>query len=180
MKKFGQCGLCLDIAIDPLCCLKGHIYCKSCIVEHLVDQKKKFRENLEKWRISTEVNKLKTEKKQIDQKMINAEAFAGLSDEMPKYKFDTKYAKYSPDEAIRIKAIEELKKDKTKAVDQTDWYKTAYWTPQNLPEGLSVAIKKPIQQLMCPTIGEKSHPIKMKKLMRLEFTKDSNGQYNDD
>ena len=40
-KRFDQCELCLSRFVDPMACpLGGHIFCKFCIVENLVKQKK--------------------------------------------------------------------------------------------------------------------------------------------
>ena len=40
IKPFDACCLCLKPLIDPLCCLKGHAFCKECILECLLAQKK--------------------------------------------------------------------------------------------------------------------------------------------
>ena len=40
--KFSDCSLCLSRAIEPRSCNLGHIYCKDCIMDNLINQKKKF------------------------------------------------------------------------------------------------------------------------------------------
>lgn len=40
IKPFDACCLCLKPYIDPLCCQKGHVFCKECILECLLSQKK--------------------------------------------------------------------------------------------------------------------------------------------
>lgn len=40
IKPFDACSLCLKPFIDPLCCQKGHVFCKECILECLLSQKK--------------------------------------------------------------------------------------------------------------------------------------------
>lgn len=40
IKPFDACCLCLKPVIDPLCCPKGHVFCKECILECLLSQKK--------------------------------------------------------------------------------------------------------------------------------------------
>lgn len=40
IKPFDACCLCLKPFIDPMCCQKGHVFCKECILECLVAQKK--------------------------------------------------------------------------------------------------------------------------------------------
>jgi len=39
MRRFDSCYLCLQKARTPLSCLKGHISCRECTVEHLLSQK---------------------------------------------------------------------------------------------------------------------------------------------
>lgn len=40
IKPFDACSLCLKPFMDPLCCQKGHVFCKECILECLLSQKK--------------------------------------------------------------------------------------------------------------------------------------------
>ena len=40
IKPFDACCLCLKPFINPLCCQKGHVFCKECILECLLSQKK--------------------------------------------------------------------------------------------------------------------------------------------
>ncbi|KAM1235660.1 hypothetical protein ACFX2J_005093 [Malus domestica] len=40
IKPFDACCLCLKPFIDPMCCQKGHVFCKECILECLLSQKK--------------------------------------------------------------------------------------------------------------------------------------------
>jgi nitric oxide synthase-interacting protein len=40
IKPFDACCLCLKPLIDPLACPKGHTFCKECILECLLAQKK--------------------------------------------------------------------------------------------------------------------------------------------
>jgi nitric oxide synthase-interacting protein len=40
IKPFDSCCICLQPIIDPLSCNKGHLFCKECIFECLLAQKK--------------------------------------------------------------------------------------------------------------------------------------------
>ena len=79
-KSFEQCSICLSLAINPVCCLKGSIFCKQCLLENLLFQKqeikkltKKFEEQ-EKDKLNKkeeeEENKIKKDEK--DDNMIKA------------------------------------------------------------------------------------------------------------
>ncbi|XP_019082749.1 PREDICTED: nitric oxide synthase-interacting protein-like [Camelina sativa] len=40
IKPFDACSLCLKPFIDPMCCHKGHVFCRECILECILAQKK--------------------------------------------------------------------------------------------------------------------------------------------
>ena len=42
-RKFEQCFICLSRVEDPFSCDRGHIFCKNCIMDNLVAQKKKIK-----------------------------------------------------------------------------------------------------------------------------------------
>jgi len=37
LKKWNQCGICLNTALDPYCCNNGDIFCKECILEYIIN-----------------------------------------------------------------------------------------------------------------------------------------------
>ncbi|EJT96582.1 hypothetical protein DACRYDRAFT_120012 [Dacryopinax primogenitus] len=43
MRPFSACSLCLSRARDPVCCSQGHLYCRECVLEDLVAQKKEMK-----------------------------------------------------------------------------------------------------------------------------------------
>jgi len=45
MKTFDACTLCLQSAVNPMADLDGVIYCKQCIYQYLLDQKKTPQKN---------------------------------------------------------------------------------------------------------------------------------------
>ncbi|XJO72346.1 hypothetical protein BDV3_003476 [Batrachochytrium dendrobatidis] len=42
MRDYDACLLCLRAAVQPVCCAKGHLYCKECIFESILAQKKQI------------------------------------------------------------------------------------------------------------------------------------------
>jgi nitric oxide synthase-interacting protein len=42
MRECDACYLCLQRARDPVCCSQGHLYCKECILENILAQKKEI------------------------------------------------------------------------------------------------------------------------------------------
>ncbi|KAG9299930.1 hypothetical protein G9A89_009658 [Geosiphon pyriformis] len=43
MREFDACYLCLQRARSPVCCSQGHLYCKECIYENILAQKKEIK-----------------------------------------------------------------------------------------------------------------------------------------
>jgi nitric oxide synthase-interacting protein len=42
LRSFDACNICLQQAIEPVCCTKGHLYCKECIYNSILEQKKEI------------------------------------------------------------------------------------------------------------------------------------------
>jgi len=42
IKTFEMCTICNNRLIEPTCCEEGHMFCRSCVIEFLVKQKKKI------------------------------------------------------------------------------------------------------------------------------------------
>ena len=60
-KLFEQCSICLSFAINPVCCPKGSIFCKQCLLENFLHQKAETKKLLKKYE---EQEKEKEQKKQ--------------------------------------------------------------------------------------------------------------------
>ncbi|RHZ88128.1 hypothetical protein Glove_26g111 [Diversispora epigaea] len=43
MREYDACYLCLQRARDPVCCSNGHLYCRECILENILAQKKEIK-----------------------------------------------------------------------------------------------------------------------------------------
>ena len=77
-KLFEQCSICLSFAINPVCCLKGSIFCKQCLLENFLHQKAETKKLIHKYEeqeknkeIKKEANKNKSEDNDNDN-MIKA------------------------------------------------------------------------------------------------------------
>ena len=78
-KTFEQCSICLSFALNPVCCPKGSIFCKQCLLESFIHQKqetkkliKKYEEQEKAKEIIKENKKSKDEDKEDDDNMIKA------------------------------------------------------------------------------------------------------------
>ena len=75
IKPFDCCALCLHSAIDALVCHKGHLYCKECIYESLVQQKDRHREQRAVRDDRERRQRGREEKKQLDSEESDIDHF---------------------------------------------------------------------------------------------------------
>ncbi|XP_010927798.1 E3 ubiquitin-protein ligase CSU1 [Elaeis guineensis] len=75
IKPFDSCCLCLKPFIDPLCCQKGHVFCKECILECLLPQKKDIKRKLAAPAAQQKQEKEEEEEKLMLQKARELDAF---------------------------------------------------------------------------------------------------------
>ncbi|CAG8691408.1 1070_t:CDS:2 [Cetraspora pellucida] len=73
MREFDACFLCLQRARDPICCEQGHLYCKECILENLLAQKKEIRrqQNLLEARAKDEIEESKRKEQLAKEAVIH-------------------------------------------------------------------------------------------------------------
>lgn len=48
-KCFEQCSICLSFAVNPVCCQKGSIFCKQCLLENFLHQKEETKKLIKKF-----------------------------------------------------------------------------------------------------------------------------------
>ena len=64
-KAFDECCLCLGKVREPMVCPQGHIFCKDCICENLVQQSKQIQKDKERQEL--EAKRLENEKARKEQ-----------------------------------------------------------------------------------------------------------------
>lgn len=64
-RRFEQCNLCLQTAKNPVICEKGHLFCRECITDNLLCQKKSLELKIVKKKLnfSKHSKKVKNQKK---------------------------------------------------------------------------------------------------------------------
>ena len=75
-KSFEQCSICLSFVVNPVCCYKGSIFCKQCLLENFLFQKQEIKKLTKKYE-EQEKEKLdskekKDEDKDDDKNMLKA------------------------------------------------------------------------------------------------------------
>jgi nitric oxide synthase-interacting protein len=175
-KKFEQCSLCLKTFIDPMACSKGHIFCKTCIIENLVMQKEEIKQKIKEWEEENSKNKgddlLEKEKlRRIEFLKKSEEGILELNSN--ENTISGNFLHLEQNDVDNIKIIEELgnKRNSLPNKEKAGLTKNCFWLPEAAPQAISNNNKRPSEQLYCPQ-REKDHFIKLKELIKLKFEKD--------
>lgn len=71
-KLFEQCSICLNFAVNPVCCPKGSIFCKQCLLENFLHQKAETKKLIKKYEEQEKSKELKKRQKDNNDNMIKA------------------------------------------------------------------------------------------------------------
>ncbi|XP_068645973.1 E3 ubiquitin-protein ligase CSU1-like isoform X1 [Aristolochia californica] len=164
IKPFDACCLCLKPFIDPLCCHKGHIFCKECIFQCLLSQKKDIKRKQAARATQQKQEKEEEEEKLMLQKARELDAFDRQNHgAVPKYD-DRSYTQdkngFHGANSVKVTSFEEEALRNMKA----------FWLPSATPEA-PVKVEAPSTDTICPEGKEK---LKLKTLFPIHFTEDNN------
>lgn len=166
IKPFDSCSLCLKPVIDPMSCQKGHIFCKECILECLLAQKKDIQRITAAHAMQQKHDKEDEEEKLALQKARELDAFDQQNHgALPQYS-DKNYNRdkngFHGANSVKATLFEEEALRTMKA----------FWLPSATPEAPS-KVEAPSTCTTCPEGGEK---LKMKTLFPIHFTEDTTEQ----
>jgi nitric oxide synthase-interacting protein len=156
-----------------MCCPKGHIFCKECILENLLIQKKEIKKTIQLW--TENQNKLHIEEDKIieKEKQLKIENLKSIEDGVAQVETEYNIENFLPDEAQReIKIIEEcISKNSVNLKEKSENLENCFWIPEKTPNYNNEKISKPSEALYCPT-KEKDHIIKVKNLVSLKIDRE--------
>lgn len=177
IKNFDDCTICLNPAVSPVCCSKGHIFCKECAYQNILHQKKELKaRQAEQERIES-----KRLQKQRTEDAIKRET---LADTLTKIDFGIleNPPTSAPSGSASAKAAVRLPGDKERGTGSCFWIPSQCPTADN-PEGEGDEAKKRKKGgkgataggealgPVCPAAeGEKTHPFRLKNLVTIQFT----------
>ncbi|XP_076887221.1 E3 ubiquitin-protein ligase CSU1-like [Bidens hawaiensis] len=166
IKPFDACSLCLKPFIDPMCCQKGHIFCKECILECLLSQKKHIQRKL-----AAHASQLKQEQEEESEKLMlqkarELDAFDQQNHgALPQYNdknIDQNRTGFHGANSVKTTSYEEEALRTMKA----------FWLPSATPDA-PVKVNAPSTSTTCP---EGNENLKMKSLFSIRFTEDTNDE----
>ncbi|KAL2932194.1 E3 ubiquitin-protein ligase CSU1 [Bienertia sinuspersici] len=167
IKPFDACCLCLKPVVDPLCCPKGHIFCKECILECLLSQKKDIQRKLSAHAVQKKQEKDDQEDKLMLQKARELEAFDQQNHGAVPHHSDKSYYhnKNGFQGANSVKA--------TSFEEEALRTMKAFWLPSATPEA-QAKVEAPSTSTTCPEGNEK---LKLKSLFPIYFTEENDDDY---
>jgi len=192
-KKFDYCGICLHPVVVPMCCGKGHLYCKECILEYLVKHKKEYEFKMEKYQElqnSKKENEKELEREKVENEIKTFDKYLGGSSTEPqnnqKQEQEKKQvqdqtnnrikelSKYTSSEA-ETKIMKSVEKSATKEKRPLNnfWIQDFSENPNEKP----VEMEQPKKEAKCP-LGD--HTIKASKLIKLVFKNNESEKQNED
>eukprot|EP01111_Echinosteliopsis_oligospora_P011728 TRINITY_DN3930_c0_g1_i1.p1 TRINITY_DN3930_c0_g1~~TRINITY_DN3930_c0_g1_i1.p1 ORF type:complete len:314 (-),score=83.46 TRINITY_DN3930_c0_g1_i1:290-1231(-) len=181
MKHFDDCCLCLQPVCDPLSCLKGHLFCKECIYENLLAQKKDMKRNLKLYAAQQIDQKEKFAIEEAEKKVAEIAAFGKsecgiLPDNQPVFRpkldEDAEADKPPPPSMSKQLVAYDPNKPPTMIANQGDADKeklqlNSFWVPSLTPSAAPQLMEKPVKETYCV---EGNHPVRLKKLIKVKFT----------
>ena len=70
-KSFEQCSICLSLAINPVCCPKGSLFCKQCLLENFLFQKQEIKKITKKYEDQQQKKDQEKSKEKVENKNEN-------------------------------------------------------------------------------------------------------------
>ncbi|KAL7102968.1 hypothetical protein ACP275_08G151200 [Erythranthe tilingii] len=150
IKPFDACCLCLKPFIEPMSCLKGHVFCKECILEGLLSQKKDIQRKLAAHASQRNRQKQEHENTLMLQKARDLNLFDQQNHSAIPHSIKT--TSYESETLRSMKA---------------------FWLPSATPEAYRRLEPSPSTDTVCPEGNEK---LRLKSLFRVHFTEYDTGR----
>lgn len=160
IKPFDFCCICLQPVIDPLCCLKGHLFCKECIFECLLAQKKDIKRKVALFNLQQKQDQEEELEKRTLERERQLDAFDRQNSSAVPHQQGTQLADgrhaFHGANSVRVTAYEEEALRTMKA----------FWLPSATPEAQE-RVQAPSMDTCCPQGNEK---LRLKDLFPITFT----------
>eukprot|EP00253_Pinus_taeda_P030533 PITA_30533 len=162
IKPFDGYSLCLKPLINPLCCQKGHLFCKECILECLLAQNKDIKRKLARYEAHQKQEKEEKEEKMLLKRQQELDGFDQQNNGV--------VPQYNDKNHIRDKNSFHGANSVKVTSFEAEILRTmkAFLLPLATPEA-QAEVEAPSLDTICPKGKEK---VKLKSLFLVIFTKD--------
>jgi nitric oxide synthase-interacting protein len=163
--------------IRPVACPKGHLFCRDCLIENLVGQKKEKARELAVWEAAQKKEAIKQKTKDKDETEKIKKSFTESVYNVPLTKERDKYERVQKEEEKeKRKIIDTLTEHKVDAESKKEWIKTSFWAPEMTPSVETNIGKKPDQRLKCPSHIGIDHFLRLKDVIDLKINEGEKGE----
>ncbi|KAJ1698930.1 hypothetical protein LUZ63_007442 [Rhynchospora breviuscula] len=169
IKPFDACCLCLKHFIDPLCCPKGHVFCKECIYECLLAQKKDIKRKLVAYEAQQKQSKEEEEEKRLQQRARELESFDRQNHSAVPTESSSNHGS-APGDRNNFHGANSVKT--TSFEEEALRTMKAFWLPSATPDA-PVKVDAPSSDTTCPEGNEK---LKLKSLFPIRFTEEDKNE----
>ncbi|KAI9271409.1 hypothetical protein BY458DRAFT_509377 [Sporodiniella umbellata] len=197
-RDYNACFLCLQIARDPVCCAEGHIACRECMYENILQQKENIQWEQKRAEQSLQEQNSKKETEEAEAKRMLLNEFDKTQNSMlgnrlrakvesPK---DEKLEKPTDKNTAGTKRKFELTQEEIKSIAERDIQRTSlqlkeekeeaakpkigsFWLPSLTPVAENTVITPTKTQVKCHAISN-AHPLTMKSLIDVKFQIEEN------
>ncbi|KAI9471475.1 hypothetical protein LPJ78_005537 [Coemansia sp. RSA 989] len=167
-RRFDACYLCLQTAISPMMCRKGHISCKECAISSILEQKQAIERDMKRYTEAIRQQKelkLKDEQKRREVKEMDRyrQRQVGLSSKVKEIinedqtKKRVKLLSYEPDQP----PVEEPGDTEEKRL-------SSFWVPSMAPS-IDQTVKPPAHKTPQCLATSQPHALKLKSLIEVKF-----------
>ncbi|KAI8078175.1 uncharacterized protein B0P05DRAFT_470513 [Gilbertella persicaria] len=190
-RNYNACFLCLQTTRDPVACSKGHLACRECMYESILQQKQAIKQEQKLFEQKAQELDNQKQLQDLEAKRVLLDTFdktqnSVLGDRRPtirdglKDEPNNKKRKFSEEEAKSIaekeleKASLQLQKDKEEASKPR---LGSFWVPSVTPSADSTSIAPVKTQVLC-TASEETHSLTLKSLIDVKFQKEDKNKDN--
>jgi nitric oxide synthase-interacting protein len=188
-RDFGQCHLCLNIVVDPVTCLQGHIFCRDCIMNNMLEQKKSIKQTMAQFQAEKDKEELRTylkkrkiedqEAAKFEKEAFELDGLQKIKDHQREFKIKSTFDEEDYDNLEKEQIIAKITNKKTLGFDnfemKKDLIQASFWMAESNKERLqllddtkkALEAKKPKENMICP--GDNQHTIKLKDFVPLKF-----------
>jgi nitric oxide synthase-interacting protein len=154
---------------------KGHLFCKECIYDSLISQKKEIKRQVKAWEEQEKLRAADTERqreKEEDARILQFTKSEGSILPPPPSQLGTAQSGFSAPGSAGSSAVlvfpskleDHVAGSATLANDPRQL--RAYWLPSLAPDASSSTVDKPSEETKCPM----GHVLRLKQLIKVDFT----------
>jgi nitric oxide synthase-interacting protein len=170
-REFNACCLCLGTARNPLACTSGHLFCKECIYDNIINQQTTYKQKKHAWiasmqkKSNLEAEKEFANKEKLKEKFLAVENGLEGTEIWERFEENRKYNLMSHEKKIHAKAKAYLQSKEKKQLSNQELIQNSFWVPELTPNLDKKSEEKPSKTLKCP---ETNHKISLKSLREIQ------------